>query len=110
MNSTGSTFLTGLNRVISSAKVQTAISTLVPAYFAIRYAAADLGPNQKAALWIAFLAAFSVLVREILAGWSAEDVAAKTPAAPTMQVNSADQQTITPTPASITTPQTPTKP
>ena len=91
--------ITGLKRVLNSAKVQAAVGTLTGAWFAVHYAAADLPPTQRTALWIAFIGAMVVTMREVINGWTQEDVANATPAAPPpVQVNSADSQVIAPTP------------
>lgn len=84
-----STILTGLNRLLSSAKVHAAAATAAGMWVAAHYAAADLPPTQRAALWIAFLGATAALVREVIAGWAAEDAAkaAAAPAVPQTQVN-----------------------
>lgn len=98
-NSETTFIITGLKRVFNSAKVQTAVVSLTAAWFAIHDAAASLPPTQRTALWMTFLGAMAVTVREVINGWTQEDVANATPAAPPpVQVNSADTQTIGPSP------------
>lgn len=68
-------FLLGLKRVLNCSKVQLATTALTAAWLAVRYATVDLGPNQRSALWIAFIAAVTVELREIINAWTEEDVA-----------------------------------
>jgi hypothetical protein len=87
-----STILTGLNRVLSSAKVHTAAATCAGMWVAAHYASQAIEPSQRAWLWISFLGACVVVVREVIAGWAAEDAAkASVPVSaapsPTVQVN-----------------------
>jgi hypothetical protein len=69
------TFLQSLARVLNCAKVHVAITGLVTTWFAVRYAAADLPPTQRASLWVAFIGAVAVQLREIINAWAEEDVA-----------------------------------
>lgn len=85
--------LTGLRRVLNSAKVQAAASGTAVAYVACRYAAPTLAPDQRAYLWIAFLGGLFWMIREVLNAWAVEDAALKsvTPPTPTVQVNTGTQ-------------------
>ncbi|HWE02437.1 MAG TPA: hypothetical protein VG326_08495 [Tepidisphaeraceae bacterium] len=69
------TFIQGLSRVLNCSKVQVTATGLVTTWFAVRYAAADLPPTQRASLWVAFIGAVAVQLREIINAWSEEDVA-----------------------------------
>lgn len=89
-----SSILTGFRRVINSAKIQASTATCAGMWVAAHYAAIDLPPTQRASLWIAFLAAVTMLFRECVNAWGTEDAAAATaaipappPAPPSVQVN-----------------------
>ena len=69
------TFIQGLARVLNCSKVHVTITGLVTTWFAVRYAAADLPPTQRASLWVAFIGAVAVQLREIVNAWTEEDVA-----------------------------------
>lgn len=69
------TFLIGLARVLNCPKVHVAATGLVTTWFAVRFAVADLPPTQRASLWVAFIAAVAVQLREIINAWTEEDVA-----------------------------------
>ena len=69
------TFIQGLARVLNCSKVHIAATGLVTTWFAVRYAAADLPPTQRASLWVAFIGAVAVQLREIINAWTEEDVA-----------------------------------
>ena len=74
MNS--NTFIHGLSRVLNCPKVHVAVTGLVTTWFVIRYVTADLPPTQRASLWVAFIGAVAVQLREIINAWTEEDVAA----------------------------------
>ena len=69
------TFLTSISRVLNCAKVHVAVSALVTTWFAVRYATAGLPPTQRSALWVAFIGAVAVALREIINAWTEEDIA-----------------------------------
>ncbi|HZL37921.1 MAG TPA: hypothetical protein VFC78_21570 [Tepidisphaeraceae bacterium] len=69
------TFLQGLSRVLNCPKVHVAVSGLITTWFAVRYAADGLPPTQRASLWVAFIGAVTVQLREIINAWTEEDVA-----------------------------------
>src|SRR5436305_12359522 len=69
------TFLEGLQRILNCAKAQAAATGLASTWLAVRYAAADLPPTQRAALWVAFIGAVAVTLREVINAWTEEDVA-----------------------------------
>lgn len=92
MNPTEASIFTGLRRVVNSGKVQVSAYALGAAWFAIKFGITDLTPDQKSKVWMTFIAAVGVIVREIINAWGVEDAAkAAAPAvAPTpvnMQVN-----------------------
>jgi hypothetical protein len=70
------TFLQGISRVLNCPKVHVTVTGLVTTWFAVRYAATDLPPTQQASLWVAFIGAVAVVLREIINAWTEEDVAA----------------------------------
>jgi hypothetical protein len=97
-------YLTGVRRVLNSAKVQFTAVGGAAAYVAARFAAPTIPPDQRAWLWLGFLGALAVMVREVVNAWAAEDVAAKSQAAPpAVQVNTgsdaANVQQATPPPS-----------
>jgi len=69
------TFIQGLSRVLNCSKVHVATAGLVTTWFAVHYVAADLPPTQRASLWVAFIGAVTVQLREIINAWTEEDVA-----------------------------------
>jgi hypothetical protein len=69
------TFIQGLKRVANSPKVHAAIPTLAGTWFAVHYAATDMTPNARAALWVAFVGAVTVTLRELINSWTEENVA-----------------------------------
>ena len=68
-------FLQGLQRILNCSKAQVAATGLASTWLAVHYAAADLPPTQRSALWIAFIGAVAVQLREIINAWTEEDVA-----------------------------------
>ena len=73
MNNT--TFLNGIARVLNCPKVHIAATGLVSTWFAVRFAAEGLPPTQRASLWIAFVGAVAIQLREVINAWTEEDVA-----------------------------------
>ena len=69
-------FLQGLQRILNCSKVQVAATGLASTWLAVHYAAADLPPTQRSAMWIAFVGAVAVQLREIINAWTEEDVEA----------------------------------
>lgn len=69
------TFIQGIGRVLNCSKVQVAAAGLTSTWLAVHYAVANLPPTQRSALWVAFIGAVTVQLREIINAWSAEDVA-----------------------------------
>ena len=68
-------FIQGLSRVLNCSKAQIAFTGLASTFLAIRYAAADLPPTQRASLWVAFVGAVAICLREVINAWTEEDVA-----------------------------------
>ncbi len=68
------TFLQGLSRVLNCSKVHVAVTGLASTWLAVRYATSDLPAVQRQGLWIAFIAAVAVQLREIINAWTEEDV------------------------------------
>ena len=68
-------FIQGLSRVLNCSKAQIAFTGLASTFLAIRYAAADLPPTQRTSLWVAFVAAVAICLREVINAWTEEDVA-----------------------------------
>ena len=68
-------FLQGLQRILNCSKVQVAATGLASTWLAVHYAASDLPPTQRSAMWIAFIGAVAVQLREIINAWTEEDVA-----------------------------------
>ena len=68
-------FINGLSRVLNCPRVHVTAAGLVTTWFAVRYAAGDLPPTQRAALWVAFIGAVAVQLREIINAWTEVDVA-----------------------------------
>jgi hypothetical protein len=66
-------FLLALSRILNCPKVHVATAGLVTTWFAVRYATIDLPPTQRASLWVAFIAAVAIELREIINAWTAED-------------------------------------
>ena len=69
------TFVQGLRRVLNCSKVQVAATGLATTFLAFDYGAADLPPAERSALWVAFIGAVAVQLREIINAWTEEDVA-----------------------------------
>lgn len=125
MTPTEASILTGLKRVINSAKVHVAATAVTGAWLTAKYAPVGNDPKANAVLWIAFMATTYGLAREVINGWAKEDVAAKSQPAPSVQVNTGDSSentqanvpaAIPPSdppsapPASVAVPKTPVKP
>ena len=68
-------FIQGLSRVLNCSKAQIAFTGLASTFLAIRYAAADLPPTQRTSLWVAFVGAVAICLREVINAWTEEDVA-----------------------------------
>lgn len=68
-------FLSNFARELGSAKFRTAAYAATAAFFAVKYAAPTVPPDQKAILWSAFIVAASVLFGVVINGWTNEDVA-----------------------------------
>ena len=68
-------FIQGLSRVLNCSKAQIAFTGLTSTFLAIRYAAADLPPTQRTSLWVAFIGAVAICLREVINAWTQEDVA-----------------------------------
>jgi|GEM_PF-6362756 len=68
-------FIQGLSRVLNCSKAQIAFTGLASTFLAIRYATADLPPTQRASLWVAFVGAVAICLREVINAWTEEDVA-----------------------------------
>jgi hypothetical protein len=82
-------FLQGIQRILNCAKVQVAATGLASTWLAVHYAAADLPPTQRSALWIAFIGAVAVQLREIINAWTEEDVTRISAQAAQLQNNEA---------------------
>ncbi|MDB5353611.1 MAG: hypothetical protein JWN24_64 [Phycisphaerales bacterium] len=108
------TFIQGLARVLNCAKVHVAIGGLVTTWFAVRYAAGDLPPTQRASLWVAFIGAVAVQLREIINAWTEEDVARLAAAGPASIATSANasipETPAGPSPAQSIAPRSPNMP
>jgi hypothetical protein len=78
-------FLLAIRRVLNCPKIHVMITALVSTWFAVRYAAADLPPTQRASLWIAFIAAVAIALREVINAWTEEDVAKVRSSGPRVQ-------------------------
>ncbi|HEX4793696.1 MAG TPA: hypothetical protein VH370_07895 [Humisphaera sp.] len=68
-------FIAAIQRILNCAKAQAAATGLASTWLAVRYAAADLPPTQRAALWVAFIGAVAITLREVINAWAEEDVA-----------------------------------
>lgn len=75
MTPTEASFLTGLKRVINSAKVQFAFTSVAGSWVAIHFATASMDQSQRAALWLGFLTQGAVVMREVINSFAEEDVA-----------------------------------
>jgi len=68
--------LAGINRILSCPKLQASTAAVLSGYFAIRHASAGMSDNAKVELWTGFMAAATVLYREVINAWTEQDVAA----------------------------------
>lgn len=68
--------LAGVNRVLSCPKLMLTLSSVIAGFFAIRSAGANLGDDAKLKLWMTFIAAVALLLREVINAWTEQDVAA----------------------------------
>jgi len=66
----------GINRILSCPKLQASTAAVLSGYFAIRHASAGMSDDAKVALWTGFMAAATVLYREVINAWTEQDVAA----------------------------------
>jgi hypothetical protein len=76
------TFIQGLRRLLNSSHVQASVAGLSAAFATAYFAAPGLPPAGKAALWISFMAAVGVVLRETINAITEENVASIQASAP----------------------------
>lgn len=76
------TFIQGLRRLLNSSHVQASVAGLSAAFATAYFAAPGLPPAGKAALWISFMAAAGVVLRETINAITEENVASIQASAP----------------------------
>lgn len=89
-------FADSLDRMVSSAKLKTAVSAAVVAFFAAKNVAPNVPPQDRVFLWLAAAAAGTTVISLAIHGWTMEDIAAAkpdVPAPPATQVNVGDHAT-----------------
>lgn len=67
--------LAGINRILSCPKLLVTLASVIGGFFAIRHAGAGMSDDAKVKLWIGFIGAVALLLREVINAWTEQDVA-----------------------------------